>query len=139
VTGLSRVGILAFILGIGLAFGATKLESVYKASWYGKWHQGKLMANGKPFNMYAMTAAHKTLPLGTCVLIQNVDNGKEVAVQVTDRGPYVEGREFDLSMAAASKLGYLGKGVGNITYRILGREKKKYGVSPEGCEKIAAL
>lgn len=72
------------------------------------------MANGKPFNMYAFTAASKTLPFGTHVILYNPRNGREVTVTITDRGPYTRGRDFDVSWAAARKLGILGKGVSSL-------------------------
>jgi rare lipoprotein A len=83
--------------------------------------------------MYAMTAAHKTLPLGTCVLVTNVETGTDAVVQITDRGPYVKGRELDLSYAAANKIGILGKGTGLVTIQILGREDYAYGKPLSGC------
>ena len=82
------------------------------ASWYGKQFNGKLMANGKRFNMYKLTAAHKSLPFGTRLLLQNPQNGKKVLVTITDRGPYVRGRDLDLSKRAAEILGI---GVGPVT------------------------
>jgi rare lipoprotein A len=84
------------------------------ASWYGSQHQGKLMANGQPFNMYADTVAHKTLPLGTRLTLTNPKTGAEVKVQVTDRGPYVSGRSLDLSYSAARKLGVVQSGVARV-------------------------
>ena len=84
------------------------------ASWYGSQHHGKLMANGQPFNMYADTVAHKSLPLGTRLTIVNPQNGNAVKVQVTDRGPYVSGRSLDLSYSAARKLGVLENGVAKV-------------------------
>jgi rare lipoprotein A len=84
------------------------------ASWYGSQHQGKLMANGQPFNMYADTAAHKTLPLGTRLTLTNPQTGAAVNVQVTDRGPYVSGRSLDLSYSAARKLGVVQSGVAKV-------------------------
>jgi len=84
------------------------------ASWYGSQHQGKLMANGQPFNMYADTAAHKTLPLGTHLTVTNPQTGAAVNVQVTDRGPYVSGRSLDLSYSAARKLGVVQSGVARV-------------------------
>ncbi len=84
------------------------------ASWYGSQHQGKLMANGRPFNMYADTVAHKSLPLGTKLTLINPQNGNAVQVQVTDRGPYVSGRSLDLSYGAARKLGVLKNGVSKV-------------------------
>jgi rare lipoprotein A len=96
---------------ISPAHGRRQLVS---ASWYGSQHQGKLMANGQPFNMYADTAAHKTLPLGTRLTLTNPTTGAEVKVQVTDRGPYVSGRSLDLSYNAARKLGVVQSGVARV-------------------------
>ncbi len=84
------------------------------ASWYGSQHQGKLMANGQPFNMYADTVAHKNLPLGTRLTLTNPKTGAAVQVKVTDRGPYVSGRSLDLSYSAARKLGVLHSGVAKV-------------------------
>jgi len=75
------------------------------ASWYGSDFDGKLTANGEVYNMYDMTAAHKTLPLGTKVKVTNTQNGKTAEVRINDRGPYVKGRIIDLSKAAAQTLG----------------------------------
>ena len=80
------------------------------ASWYGLKFHGKRTSSGEPYDMYAMTAAHKTLPLPTWVRVTNLDNGKSVVVKVNDRGPFHAGRIIDLSYAAASKLGMLGHG-----------------------------
>lgn len=88
--------------------------STVHVSWYGHRFQGKLMANGKPFNMYAFTAASKTLPFGTRVVLRNPHNDKSVTVTIADRGPFVRGRDFDVSWAAARKLGILGKGVSSL-------------------------
>jgi rare lipoprotein A (peptidoglycan hydrolase) len=71
------------------------------ASWYGSAHHGKVMANGQPFNMYANTVAHKKIPLGTRLTITNPNNGACVQVKVTDRGPYIPGRNLDLSYGVA--------------------------------------
>ena len=75
------------------------------ASWYGKDFHGKKTSNGEIYNMNAMTAAHKTLPLGVYVKVHNRDNGRDAIVRVNDRGPFVKGRIIDLSYAAAKKLG----------------------------------
>ena len=74
------------------------------ASWYGKKFHGRLTSNREPYNMYAMTAAHKTLPLPTYVQVRNLRNNKTVVVRVNDRGPFVHNRVIDLSYAAALKL-----------------------------------
>ncbi len=85
-----------------------------KGSWYGSWHQGRKTANGERFNMYQMTAAHKSLPLGTIVRVTNPANGKTVKVRINDRGPYYAGRVIDLSAAAARALGISRKGTARL-------------------------
>ncbi len=75
------------------------------ASWYGAEFNGRLTANGEVYNMFEMTAAHKTLPLGTVVKVISKDTGKSVQVRVNDRGPYVKGRIIDLSQAAGKAIG----------------------------------
>lgn len=90
------------------------VPQIVVASWYGEFFQGKLMANGKPFDMHKLTVAHKSLRLGTRIRIQNPENGRVVIARVTDRGPYVSGREIDLSKQAAKLLGLLEKGVGLV-------------------------
>ena len=74
------------------------------ASWYGSYFDGKETASGEPFDMYDLTAAHPTLPLGTMVKVTNLRNGRSVVVRVNDRGPVVEGRIIDLSYGAAREL-----------------------------------
>lgn len=74
------------------------------ASWYGSYFDGKETASGEPFDMYDLTAAHPTLPLGTMVKVTNLRNGRTVVVRVNDRGPVVEGRIIDLSYQAAREL-----------------------------------
>ncbi|HXH81327.1 MAG TPA: septal ring lytic transglycosylase RlpA family protein [Candidatus Tectomicrobia bacterium] len=81
------------------------------ASWYGEWHHGRLTASGVPYDMYALTAAHRTLPLGTRVRVVDLDTGRAVDVTITDRGPYVDGRIIDLSYGAARRLDAVERGV----------------------------
>ena len=92
-----------------------------KASWYGKKFHGRKTANGEVYNMYAMTAAHKTLPLGTWVRVYNLSNNKSIVVRVNDRGPFVQGRIIDLSYTAAQKLGVVGPGTAPVKIVALGR------------------
>lgn len=88
-----------------------QVGSVVGASWYGKKHHGRLMADGKQFNMYDRTiVAHKKLPLGTRLGLTSRETGRSIEVVVRDRGPYVFGRCFDLSFAAAEKLGLVNEG-----------------------------
>lgn len=84
------------------------------ASWYGNKFHGRKTSNGEIYNMYAMTAAHKTLPIPSYVRVTNLKNGKQVIVRVNDRGPFHENRIIDLSYAAASKLGISGTGTGMV-------------------------
>lgn len=84
------------------------------ASWYGTKFHGKRTANGEVYNMYAMSAAHKTLPLPSYARVTNLENGRSVIVRVNDRGPFVPGRLIDLSYTAAQKLGYINKGVARV-------------------------
>ncbi len=81
------------------------------ASWYGPKFHGKNTANGETYNQSALTAAHKTLPFGTLLQITNLKNRKSVIVRINDRGPYIEGRDLDLSKGTARALGILKKGV----------------------------
>jgi len=92
------------------------------ASWYGPGFHGKQTASGEIYNMYKLTAAHKTLPLGTYVKVINLENGKSVIVKVNDRGPFVEGRIIDLSYAAARKIGMLKKGTAKVKLIALGKK-----------------
>ena len=75
------------------------------ASWYGHPFHGRRTANGEVYNMYEMTAAHRTLPFNTMVRVHNLENGRDVEVRITDRGPFVEGRIIDLSFASAQAMG----------------------------------
>jgi rare lipoprotein A len=84
------------------------------ASWYGKDFHGKKTSNGEIYNMYALTAAHKTLPLGTFVRVHNLENNRRVDVRVNDRGPFVRGRIIDLSYQAAREIGVVGPGTANV-------------------------
>ena len=92
-----------------------------KASWYGDYFHGRLTANGEIFNKNLITAAHKTLALNSYVLVTNLENKRQLIVRINDRGPYVHGRDIDLSEAAARVLGSQHKGIIPITYEILAR------------------
>src|SRR6516164_7191602 len=81
------------------------------ASWYGSDFMGKPTASGEPYDMYDMTAAHPTLPLGTYVKVTNLRNGRAVVVRINDRGPVIEGRIIDLSYSAARALHYDHQGI----------------------------
>jgi rare lipoprotein A len=89
------------------------------ASWYGTKFHGKRTSSGEPYDMYAMTAAHKTLPLPTYVEVTNVNNGRKVIVKVNDRGPFHGNRIIDLSYSAAKKLDIISKGTGMVEVRAI--------------------
>ncbi len=89
------------------------------ASYYGKRFHGRRTANGERFDMNELTAAHKTLPFGTRVLVTNPRNGKSVTVRINDRGPYAHGRTIDLSRAAAKQVGIVQRGHGKVELALL--------------------
>jgi rare lipoprotein A len=90
------------------------------ASWYGEDFHGWLTANGEIYDMEALTAAHRTLPLGTWVLVTNIENGKQVRVRINDRGPYLYGRVLDLSLAGARELDMVESGIAAVQIEVVG-------------------
>ncbi len=103
-------------------------EFTGNASWYGPDFHGKLTSNGETYNMYDMTAAHKTLPMNTIVKVTNELNGLEVVVRINDRGPFIATRIIDLSNTAAKKIDMIGRGTAPVALEILGfqtKDKKK--------------
>ena len=96
-------------------------DEVGLASWYGDQFNGRPTATGERFDMHALTAAHKTLPLPGLVEVTNLANGRRVVLRVNDRGPFVDSRIIDLSRGAAEQLDLIGKGVGEVRVRYLGR------------------
>ena len=98
------------------------------ASWYGRDFHGKKTASGERYNMHDLTAAHKTLPLGTWVKVTNLSNMKSITVKINDRGPFVKGRIIDLSYVAAKQLGLVDAGTAWVRVEALGAaEKRKIG------------
>ncbi|MEP4889185.1 MAG: septal ring lytic transglycosylase RlpA family protein [Aliiglaciecola sp.] len=93
------------------------------ASWYGQKFHGHLTANGEVYNMFAMSAAHKTLPLPSIVKVTNIENGKIAVVRVNDRGPFHDNRIIDLSYAAAMKIGVLDTGTAKVKVEVLHLDK----------------
>ena len=89
------------------------------ASWYGSKFHGRKTSNGETYDMYAMSAAHKKLPIPTYLEVTNLENGRQVIVRVNDRGPFHENRIVDLSYAAASRIGMLGKGTALVEIRAI--------------------
>jgi rare lipoprotein A len=90
-----------------------------EASWYGRKFDGRNTSNGDVYDMFGMTAAHKTLPLPTYVQVRNLANGREVVVRVNDRGPFLGGRILDLSYMAAQKLGVVATGTANVRIEVI--------------------
>jgi len=91
------------------------------ASWYGKKFHGRKTANGERYNMYGVSAAHKTLPLGTWVQVHHLESGQTLDVRINDRGPFVRNRIIDLSFGAAKKLGIVGPGTAPVKVTALGK------------------
>ncbi len=89
------------------------------ASWYGVPYHGRRASNGEIYDMYKLTAAHRTLPFNTLVRVTNLANGKHVDVRITDRGPFVEDRIIDLSLAAAREIDMVGTGTARVKVEIL--------------------
>lgn len=99
---------------------ATDFRQKGIASWYGKQFHGRKTSNGETYDMYGVTAAHKTLPLGTWVKVRNLENGRSAELRINDRGPFVRGRVIDLSYGAAKKLGVVGPGTAKVEVIALG-------------------
>lgn len=110
--------ILLVGVAVGLAFYGPYYE-VGIASWYGPGFHGNLTANGETYDMYGVSAAHKTLPFGTVVRVIELDTRRSMVVRINDRGPFVEGRIIDLSKGAAEELGIVDKGITRVGLRII--------------------
>jgi len=131
--GASRV--LVWLLACGFAVSActvlpkgqadldVSLKERGMASWYGEDFHGWVTANGEIYDMEALTAAHRTLPLGTEVRVTNAENGRQVLVRINDRGPYLYGRVIDLSLAAARELGMVESGIAAVQIEVVGEPR----------------
>jgi rare lipoprotein A (peptidoglycan hydrolase) len=100
------------------------------ASWYGSRFHGRLTANGEIYDMYAPTAAHLSLPLGSLVRLVNPETGLSRLVRINDRGPYVEGREIDVSYEVARSLGFEDQGLAQVRIELLGVPKRRWNPKP---------
>ncbi len=101
------------------------------ASWYGKKFHGRKTSNGETYDMYAMTAAHKILPMNVHLKVTNLDNGRSTVVRINDRGPFVRSRIIDLSYSAAKELGVVGPGTAPVRIEALGyRDDTQAGAAP---------
>lgn len=96
------------------------------SSYYAEDFHGKVTANGETYDMYGLTAAHKTLPLNTLVRVTNLDNKKSIILRINDRGPYAKGRILDCSYGAAVKLGFVGIGTAKVKIEIIEIGDDKY-------------
>ena len=105
--------------------GTSQPYQVGTASWYGEYFDGKPTASGEPYDMYDMTAAHLTLPLGSYVKVTNLRNGRAVVVRVNDRGPIIAGRIIDLSYGAATALGYDKQGLQRVRLDVVKPPRQK--------------
>ena len=141
VTPVRRIDLILafFILMAGCAGGHPQPRPMIQetlqrgvASWYGPSFHGNPTANGEPYDMWALTAAHRTLPFGTRVLVQSVETGKSVTVRINDRGPFIRGRIIDLSYGAARELSMIGKGTENVSLTILDSPKPSSGHKTTG-------
>lgn len=97
------------------------------ASWYGPGFHGNKTANGERYDMYKLTAAHRTLPLGSIAVVRSVSTGRKVTVRINDRGPFAKGRVLDLSLAGAEAIGMTGNGTDQVELQVVG-----YQARPEG-------
>jgi rare lipoprotein A len=126
-SGSSRIKISALLLFIALLLSFCARREYFPppgvqkglASWYGPKFQGKTTSNTEIYNMYDMTAAHRSLPFGTMVMVTNLNNGKSVIVRINDRGPFIRGRIIDLSYAAARMLDMVGEGVAPVKIEVI--------------------
>ena len=99
-------------------------EGYVTASWYGQEFHGRPTSSGERFDMYGLTCAHKEMDFGTKLRVTNPDNDKSVVVTVNDRGPFIPGRDLDLSYGAAKEIGLTGRGVGEVKIEYLGRDMR---------------
>jgi len=109
--------------GVAKARLSAKPYQVGTASWYGEYFEGKPTASGEPYNMYELTAAHPTLPLGTFVKVTNLHNRRAVVVRINDRGPVVDGRIIDVSYSAARVLNFHAQGVQRVRLDVVPARK----------------
>lgn len=122
--------IAALLISVVPVFADYVYKSEAVASYYADKFHGRKTSNGETFNMYALTAAHKTLPFNTKVVVTNLSNGKNVTVRINDRGPFIAGREIDLSKAAAEKLDMIKSGTAKVKITIIDAKIQNSSSSP---------
>ena len=108
------------------------------ASWYGKDFHGRKTSNGETYDMYAMTAAHKTLPMNVHLKVTNLDNGSSTVVRINDRGPFVKSRIIDLSYSAAKELDVVGPGTAPVRIEALGYRNETPGESTPSYQQLVS-
>lgn len=120
------------------AFQQPRFDETGIASWYGPGFNGNLTANGEIYDMYEISAAHKTLPFGTIVRVTDLETGKSIVVRINDRGPFVEGRIIDLSFGAARLIGLsgnspsdTGRGITKVGIKVLVKGDGHYVKRPD--------
>jgi rare lipoprotein A len=118
----------------------TEYQATGIASWYGESYHGRQTANGEIYDMYALTAAHPTLQLPSVVEVVNLENGRSLTLRVNDRGPFVDDRLIDLSLAAARELGFERQGLAPVQVRYLGlAQLEEAPIRPGDGRRYAAL
>jgi rare lipoprotein A len=145
----SRQLVWAMVLSLGMLLSACSwvpkgapqldvgIEDRGVASWYGGSFHGKQAANGERFDMEGLTAAHRTLPLGSVVRVVNLANGKYLHVRITDRGPYVNNRILDLSRGAAARLGMVEGGLSHVRVQLVGERRPAALLSSEAMKTVS--
>jgi rare lipoprotein A len=108
------------------------------ASWYGEPFHGRLTASGERYDMHGLSAAHRSLPFGTRLKVTNPESGKSSVVTVNDRGPFIRGRQLDLSYGAAREIGLVGNGVGRVAVEVLDRDARYRKTVREEASPVAA-
>ena len=119
---MTKTGSLLAALALSVALAPAALAETLSgsASWYGPGFHGRATASGEPFDMGALTAAHRSLPFGTQVRVTNEANGESVVVRINDRGPFHGNRVIDLSRGAAEEIGLVSAGVGQVRMEVVG-------------------
>ena len=116
---MQKIAINTVILSLILCATAVTAQEVGMASFYHDYFNGKRTASGEVYDSRKLTAAHKTLPIGTIIKVTNLQNDKSIVVRVNDRGPYIAGRILDLSRAGAEQLGYVPAGSAKVCYEVI--------------------
>lgn len=113
---IATLAVLLVMVGLVKAWG---YDQVGIASWYGPGFHGRRTSSGEIYDMYELTAAHKSFPLSTIVEVVDLETGRRVVVRINDRGPFIPGRIIDLSYAAARELGIVRKGTARVGLKVL--------------------